>query len=168
MSKCSAWVCVCVLTMAVAIIGCSGNVDPRLAVKVYPVKGKLLVDGAPAPGATLFFLPEEFAVQDSKTAPTHLIGAVADEKGEFEVMTNGLLKGAPLGTYRVGVSWRKPLATVDREGDVRGRELLSVKYLNPRTSNLEIEVVDADGPLVLEFKLDRSGSKPGEVLITME
>ena len=149
-------------------VGCGGETDPRLSVKTYPLRGKLFVGGKPAAGVAISFLPKECIAGAVTTPPLHLIGAQTDEYGDFEAMTNGVLNGVPAGNYIVSLSWRDPQVKVDREGDVRGKQLAPAKYLDPRTSDIQVDVPENDLPITLELKVDRYGRKPAEVLLTSQ
>jgi hypothetical protein len=85
-----AFIAVCLLACA----SCGGN-GPAL----HPVRGKVLVDGRPAAGATVVFQP----VQDSAEAlkPS---GRVGDD-GTFRLDSYPHGQGAPAGEYIVLVTW---------------------------------------------------------------
>jgi hypothetical protein len=80
---------------------------------VFPVSGQILVDGKPATGAKLFFVPTE--VDPEGISPY----GVADAKGAFRLTTYLTYDGAPAGQYVVTVRWR----------GLKG-------YDNPKTSKL--------------------------------
>jgi hypothetical protein len=68
--------------------GCGGSDGPELV----PAGGSVSHNGAPLPGATVSFLPEQGT----------MARAVTDPQGKFKLMT-GNEDGAPVGKYKVTV-----------------------------------------------------------------
>src|SRR5262245_25115697 len=113
------------VTLTVFLSSC-GRKD-RLG--VYPVKGKILVDGKPAEGACISLFPknaperDEFGKDASGNLPYFPSGR-ADEKGEFALSTLVSGDGAPAGEYAVNITWpvRYNLVSKLWEGDkLKGR-----------------------------------------------
>jgi hypothetical protein len=125
--------------LAAGFGGCSRS-PGRLDVATYEVRGRVLINGQPASGASIVLLPVEEADNDPKTPANLLIGGIADENGEFRVITEGIKPGAPAGSYLVGVSWPDPKVEPDRDGGERGADLVPPKYRDPRKSGIEFEV----------------------------
>src|SRR5688572_10824093 len=77
--------------------------------ETFPVKGKVVVDGKPAKGATVTFHPRE--ASDRPYIPT----AQTDDNGEFSLATFETGDGAPAGEYDVTVIWHvryNPISTL--------------------------------------------------------
>jgi hypothetical protein len=70
---------------------------------VYPVRGRVLVDGKPAARALVSFHP----VGDGGRDAVHPTGYV-DADGRFTLTTYVTGDGAPTGEYRVSVVWLLP------------------------------------------------------------
>ncbi len=125
------------------VTGCSrSNVGQ---IETYPVSGKLMVDGKPAHGASVFFVPAESLSTYPKEAPEHLVGAIVDENGEFQVTTNGVLQGSPEGKYALAFNWFDPEVTPDPDAGIRGRDLMPAIYRDARTSGIVVTVEPTDG-----------------------
>jgi hypothetical protein len=107
----------------------------------YPVTGTVLVDGRPAEGAIVTFVPVEGSEALMKERP---YGEV-DAQGKFQLMTFVRGDGAPPGDYKVTVLWTagaKP-GQLDRLGG---------RYSSPDESPLTATVEDAPADLP-PFKL---------------
>ncbi|MGL4549863.1 MAG: hypothetical protein ACRC33_01645 [Gemmataceae bacterium] len=66
---------------------------------MHPVRGKVLVDGKPAAGATVVFQPVQDAAESLKPS-----GRVGDD-GTFRLATHPHGNGAPAGEYVALVTW---------------------------------------------------------------
>ena len=91
---------------ALLLIGCggkSGETEP-----IFPVTGRVLVDGEPAKGALVIFHRNETDADSARPR------GFALENGTFELTTTSKNDGAPAGSYRVTVLWRNQ--TDDDEG----------------------------------------------------
>ena len=109
---------------------------------VYPVKGRVLYEGKPAPGAVVILHPS--TDEPAKASRPH---ARADANGEFELTTYRTGDGAPAGTYVVTLEWKQA-------GDhpEQGAELLPPGYGDPSTSKLRATVTPGPNePLVLQL-----------------
>jgi hypothetical protein len=120
--------------------GCSRETSSR-DVSTYDVRGKVIVNGQPAAGASVTLLPAEDADRLDQSPPTFLVGGLTDEQGEFTLRTNGEKPGAPAGYYLVGVSWPDPKVEPDRDGGERGPDLIPPRYRDPRQSGIEVEIL---------------------------
>lgn len=114
----------------VAPLGCqSGQLSPG-TVEVTSVKGKVIFNGQPTPGATVTFHPIGGVSAKTPTA----FGIVGDD-GSFQLTTYLQNDGAAPGKYKVTVYWAKP---VKSEED--GPPLLPLKYADPQSSGLEADI----------------------------
>jgi len=96
---------------------------------VYPVRGRVLVDGQPAAHAQLAFHP----VGNQDPGAVHPIGQV-DEKGNFSLSSYDRGDGAPEGEYQVTVVWYLATPNPNRE---TGDDYLSVNYLSEQYARVE-------------------------------
>jgi hypothetical protein len=83
--------------IAIACTSCSGERT------VYPVSGRVTVDGSPASGALVHF---HRPGSDSMNDP--MIMAVVQDDGSFDLVTGSLGPGAPPGSYDVLIVWTSP------------------------------------------------------------
>jgi hypothetical protein len=111
-------------TLLVGICSCSGNK------RVYPVSGKVLVEGKPAAHAIVKFYAVNAA--SKKDGQGVVPQAIVDEDGSFRVTTYSSEDGAPAGKYTVSVFWAKP----SKGGDDYDKPLIPARYLNAETSGL--------------------------------
>ena len=102
--------------VGVCLLACAscGGTGPAL----HPVRGKVLVNGQPAAGATVVFQP----VQDSAEAPKPS-GRVGDD-GAFRLSTYPHGQGAPAGEYFVLVTWYP----ADARGSDNPKNKLPARY----------------------------------------
>lgn len=77
--------------------GCRNKQVDEAKVPTYPVHGRLLVDGKPAVGAMIKFLPDKTGGR----VPTALVR----EDGTFSASYYGSEDGAPAGEYKLLVAW---------------------------------------------------------------
>jgi hypothetical protein len=119
-------------------LGCGGDDEVG---KLYPVSGRILVDGKPLTGVgqgSVSFHGDGAKGNQTMHIPT---GAI-DPEGKFELVTVGR-KGAPPGWYKVLVS---ASANKPEEGPVMPRRLLDDKYYDVQKTDLSIEVVAKPSP----------------------
>jgi hypothetical protein len=83
------------VVLALTCVSCGNN-------KLYPVSGKVMLNGAPAAGAAVFFYR-----QGADRMNEHMIMGIVQEDGSFELVCGSLGKGAPLGQYDVLIEWRQ-------------------------------------------------------------
>lgn len=124
------------------VTGCSHQSEDRIA--LYPVFGKLLVDGQPAVGATIKFVPVR---QDSKndlltTSGQRSAAATVQSDGTFQASYYDSNDGAPPGKYKLMILW----LTVP-EGGGLPVDRLRGKYCDPKRFHHEIEVREQENPL---------------------
>ncbi len=131
------------------LAGCGGG-GPSL----IKAKGKIMVDGAPAVGATLLFHPES-------TTNANVANAIADENGVYAPVT-GADEGIAEGNYRVTVVWPDPKLKAASDGPKFGvaeakepPDLLKGKFISRERSKLSVSItrskVELD-PLELSTK----------------
>jgi hypothetical protein len=118
-------------------VGCGTGDGKR---KVYPVTGKVRVDGQPAKDAFLIFYPTD-TTDAGAPKPT----AVADEQGNLIVTTYVTGDGAPAGEYKVGIEWPK---MVNQFGRIqRGPDQLGGKYKDAVTSKWTVRITEGPNTL---------------------
>src|SRR5262245_26752817 len=83
----------------VAVAGCGGSKFPT----VYPVKGKITVNGQPAKECQISF---HRTTEGDKNFPATPRG-LTDDKGEFQLTSYNLNDGAAEGEYVVTIEWRE-------------------------------------------------------------
>ena len=107
---------------------------------VFPVTGKVLVDGKPAADARLVFYPTD-ASDPAAPKPT----AVADEQGNLVVTTYATGDGAPAGQYKVGIEWPK---MTNQFGRIQpGPDQLGGRFKDAASSKWTVTI--AEGPNAL-------------------
>src|SRR5262245_50879289 len=100
---------VAVALTVVALASCGGGKYP----KVYPVKGKILVNGAPAKECQIYFRRTSAGGPASPVTPN----ALTAENGEFQLTTYTPDDGAPEGEYAVTIEWRDRSGLAQMEFD---------------------------------------------------
>jgi hypothetical protein len=124
------------------LAGCSQPDDGRI--EVYPVTGKVTVNGAPAAGAEVVFYGATPELKGPNVAPPE---GMTDENGEFQLRTYDADDGAPAGTFNVSVIWPEPIPEgVDTEM-YQPQDRLKGKYTDPNASGLTVEVPAGGGTL---------------------
>lgn len=132
------------LPVALTLVGCGEAEPPK--VPVQAVTGKVYVNGKPAAGAVIQFVPA------NSTDPNALRPfGKADDDGSYTLRTYKPGDGVPPGEYLVSVKWpgpksatpaTKPADDPDGDGAIMGppRDYFRGKYANPLTSNLKVTV----------------------------
>jgi hypothetical protein len=138
-----------VVILGVSVLaGCSKHGPPPIKgtkLAVFPVKGKLMMDGKPMVLAAIIFNPvTKFPKGSAQLQPR----ATADENGDFTVSTYGNGDGAPAGDYKITISWKGAEAVGLTDG---GRGELEEKapeaYQTARTSKIRIKVKEEPNTL---------------------
>jgi len=101
--------------------------------KVYPVHGRILVDGKPAPEAIVVFRP----VDDTGLDRVNPAGQ-ADADGRFELSSYVKGDGAPPGEYLVSIEWRERSGFMKTNFD--GPDRLKGKYYDPQKTGFRVTV----------------------------
>jgi len=87
------------LFLAVSFIaGCGGQPFPEGMPRLYPASIEVTQEGAPLEGAVVTLVSEDAELV--RWGPT----GITDASGVVVLQTNGLYRGAPLGTYKVIVT----------------------------------------------------------------
>jgi hypothetical protein len=132
-------------TLVIVLGGCGGeNNGPA----IYPVTGKVLVDGQPASKAQVTFHRSGGPADH----PTPI--AEADADGNFSPSTHLTKDGAPAGDYTLTVVW--PEFKVDHGEEIAGPDRLRGLYANPGTSTLKITIKEGENALP-PFELKSTG-----------
>ena len=109
--------------------GCGQSAPP--ARTVYPVLGKVELNGKPTAGAVVTLHPKGA----TNTPPAR---AEVKPDGTFVAGTYEASDGAAEGDYVVTVEWFKPV--LKRDDYVMGPNLVPAKYSVPQTSQIEVHV----------------------------
>jgi hypothetical protein len=129
-----------------AALGCGADDD---RVDVYPVSGKVLVEGQPAEGADVVFYPTIPTVDGMKLPGP---AGTTDAGGVYRLRSYEPDDGAPAGEFKVTVVWPAappPNAT----GVFQFKDRLGGRYANPDKSGLKITVPEGGGELAaIELK----------------
>ncbi len=131
----------CLLGSILFGVSCSKQTKKTL----YPVKGKVLVDGAPAPEAVVVLHPEDQPPMEA-VRPQGTVQA----DGSFQLGTYSPKDGAPPGRYQVSVLW---IQRSDKGDDIE-QVFLPYRYMSPATSGLTAEVRPGTNELPV-FELTR-------------
>lgn len=128
-----------------AIVGCfvagCGSSDGRI--KVYPVHGKVLVNGQPAAGARVVFYPTTAATEGQKLPSP---SGETDSAGDYMLQSFAPGDGAPVGDYQVTVVWLEP-PPPNAQGIFDQRDRLAGRYATPEKSNLTARVEKGGGEI---------------------
>ena len=140
------WGRLLLLAGTVTLSACSNSFDNHPP--VYPVKGKVSVNGKPLTGGTIIF---EYAGEGSDApkaspeGPFRVTGKI-DNEGTFNLVAYVGSEGVPAGNYKVGISKVRGRS----ESNLFGRELILQKkassavsnnqYADPKTSGLTYQV----------------------------
>ena len=129
--------------LALAVAGCGAGGPPMV-----PVEGLVTVGGKPLASGTgtVIFHPDAARGNASKEEPR----GVLDAEGRYRLRT-GARDGASPGWYRVAVTAAKQL---DPNNPYFTDWLIPQRYIDPKTSNLSVQVVEAPGPDDYDLKLD--------------
>jgi hypothetical protein len=124
--------------------GCGGDGGPT----IYPVSGKVLVDGKPAVKALITFHP--MSGPKDQAIPYAETGA----DGTFRPSTRLTGDGAPAGEYALTILW--PEVKIDHGEEISGRDRLGGRYANAGDSNLKLTIKEGENSLPpIELKSSR-------------
>lgn len=139
------WRCLILLVPLSLMCGCGRDRDWE---EVFPVSGKLLVDGKPAEGAFVCFLAEEDLSNPRALRST----AEVEADGTFHLTTYMSQDGAPAGRYIVTGCWPGPLPENSSPTDV-GPDRLHGRYVSPTNPLARVTIEEQEN--VLEpFEID--------------
>jgi hypothetical protein len=120
--------------------------------KLLPVMGKVLIDGQPLTLGQVIFQPDAEKGNTLKHEPR----APIDGQGNYVAATTGK-KGVPPGWYKVTLIATEPF---DKDRPyVIPKSLIPLRYSDPNTSELAIQVVENAVPGAYDLSL-RSGDAP--------
>jgi hypothetical protein len=125
----------------IAFSGCGDQDNDQ--VEVFPVTGKLLVNGQPAEGASVIFYPQS-PDSDGKKMPVP--GGTTDANGNYQLTSYESGDGAPAGEYNVAIIWYEP-PSPNSAGPSEQQDRLRGRYANPQTSRLTARVEQGGGEL---------------------
>jgi hypothetical protein len=101
---------------------------------VYPVSGKVMYNGSPASGATVFLHHKGGDAMND-----HMIMGIVQDDGSFELVCGSLGKGAPPGEYDVLIEW-KQVADQGNGRPQRGPDRLKGRYADPKNPVLHATI----------------------------
>ena len=130
-----------VLAILLLALGCGGGTSLHLV----PVHGKVtLEDGHAVSGGQVSFFPT------SEEKKAGLITGTLGNGGEYKLFTDGK-EGAPTGKYKVTVN-----PSMVPTGGTKGPTTpFNQKYMNPKTTDLTVDVTDNPPPGHYDFKLKK-------------
>jgi hypothetical protein len=121
------------------LIGCSKPEGPTL----YPVTGKILMNGAPATGGTVSFRHED---------GLHQPAGIIKEDGSYS-LKSGHREGAPVGQYRVVVFVTEPPSKSGAGHSGLPRIIVNKKFQDPSSTPLKVEVKVDPSPQKYDFEV---------------
>ncbi len=137
--------------LAVCLTGCGpdyGRLEP------HPVSGQVIINGEPAVGCTVVFVPVDPALK-GKVMP----GGTTSEDGSFQLTTHETDDGAPVGEYGVTISW-EATTWPGMEEEMRmdpvkpvGPDRLQGQFSSPGKSGVTATIVAGENNLP-PFRLD--------------
>jgi hypothetical protein len=140
---------------AVALVGlltvtfatsCGGKSVPEIKGKLplFPVKGKVMMDGQPMSGAIVILNPVfDFPAGAAQQRPR----AKAEADGTFQLSTYANQDGAPAGKYYVTVSWKGSGAGLSSEQLEDLPEKAPESFQKPKTSKLIVQIKEGENTL---------------------
>ena len=144
------------LVLCCTVFGCGEK--PKLS-GLFPVKGKLTLNGSPVEGAMVTLVPKSFS-GDARSAR-----GTTDAKGEFTVSTLDPNDGALPGEYSITVTkmeYDGPVPTeaeldaardAGRQISIKTKNAFPAKYAKSGTSGLTVTVVSGKNEdLILELQ----------------
>jgi hypothetical protein len=130
------------LALALAMLvflGCSEPPGPTL----YPVSGKVLMNGAPATGGTVSFRHED---------GLHQPAGVIKPDGSYS-LKSGHREGAPPGHYRVVVFVTEPPSKTGNGYSGLPRIIVNEEFQNPSSTPLKAEIKADPSPQQYDFEV---------------
>lgn len=126
----------------VGLCSCEGERKPQglVQVPVFPVKGEVFLNGAPADGVKVKLHPKASVEQglDPAADPGVLYGNVGkDGKVDFTTYERG--DGVPAGDYKVTFEWTPKIKST-RADPVLAPDKLGGKYSDPAASEIGLAV----------------------------
>jgi hypothetical protein len=116
--------------------------------KTVPVSGKVYLGNRPLTTGSVSFRPDASKDNTSTWEPSGDIGP----DGTYKLSTNGK-PGAPLGWYKVIVAADVPSNPNDPYSIPKS--IIDVKYADPNTTDLSIQVVENPSPGAYDLKVSK-------------
>ncbi len=140
---------VCLLVFAAW--GCGGGPE-KPVYDPQPVTGTVKIDGEPAAGVSVTFVPVDGADASQTTA-----GATTNDAGEFKLMMPGGVEGIPAGKYRVLFTKLlkpdgTPLGPEEMAADVGAENVLPAIYHDPTQTPIGADVPQGGKSFEFEIK----------------
>ena len=111
---------------------------------VPPVRGKVLLNGAPLEGATVqFFTNDESLRRPGVPIPA----ATTDAGGAFQLSAYGQADGAPAGAYRVTINKRQATNEAEDPESATSVDLLKGRFADPDASGLTATISEGENEL---------------------
>jgi len=137
------------ITLAVAVgvlstLGASCSKQQQDRVPVFPVRGKVLVDGRPSHGAAVTFYRAGVPITTQDKGSSGSM-ARTKEDGSFAMTTYEPEDGLPAGEYEVAVHLKQGRASSRRTE--KRPDLLHDRYSDPKTSGLKARVEEKPNEL---------------------
>ena len=101
---------------------------------IYPVLGKVMYQGSPASGATVFFYR-----QGGDPINEHMIMGIVKEDGSFELVCGSFGKGAPPGEYDIAIEW-KQISGQSKGRPQHGPDKLKGRYADPKSPRFHASI----------------------------
>jgi hypothetical protein len=120
----------CLASALPLLTGCGSGARP------VPVSGQVKVAGEPAAGVLVAFYPLDAA---PGTSSKHVLSALTDDEGRFQLTFRQSGDGAPAGRYAVTAVWREQVEDGD-ELLPNGKNWLPRRYADPKTSGLTVTI----------------------------
>lgn len=119
------------MLLGIVLSGCSSEGAIGIPLDVYPVRGRVTVNGHAAAAARVIFHPHD---EDVTVTPY----GVVDSDGTFELTTFRANDGAPAGEYTVTISWAPPKSSGSDPDE--GPEQLPAMFQDPESSGLNATI----------------------------
>jgi hypothetical protein len=133
---------ICGFIVCAVTCGCGEKSD---RIVVYPVHGKVLVNGQPAVNARVVFYPK---VNEVDGIPMPAPAANANADGVYRLESYEQNDGAPAGEYTVTVSWPEPPPeNAELLGVYEQKDRLRNRYSDPAKSGITATVEEGGGEI---------------------
>jgi hypothetical protein len=136
------------LAFSIAIAACLAGCQARKIEKLVPVKGKVVVNGAPLTSGAVTFQPDGSKGNQS----LHIPVGTLDSQGQYE-LTSATQKGAPRGWYKVSISAQEPIDP--KNPYAPPKHLINARYADTGTSGLAVEVQEKVPPGSYDFQVTK-------------
>ena len=127
--------------LLLACVGCRKPTHHGLP--KFPVKGKVLVNGSPAPRMAVLFHHSDQNIPGNCRYPT----GVSDQNGVFVLSTEGKNDGAVAGEYKVTFTWLS-------SAELDAIDMLKGAFGNPGSAKFQVKVpLPDDRPVEFDLKV---------------